>query len=81
MARRWSNVVTRWRVNQPIHLEYRNDLGLEEQAPIVAAARSKQTMGTYSCCGSSWIRKKSGLNWIRGKMKSREMRIILTDRK
>jgi hypothetical protein len=27
----------RWRSNQPIHLEYRNDLGLEEQAPIVAA--------------------------------------------
>ena len=27
----------RWRANQPIHLHYRNDLGLEEQAPIVAA--------------------------------------------
>jgi len=27
----------RWHAKQPIHLEYRNDLGLEEQAPIVAA--------------------------------------------
>jgi hypothetical protein len=27
----------RWKVNQPIHLHYRNDLGLEETAPIVAA--------------------------------------------
>ena len=27
----------RWRLNEPIHLQYRNDLGLEEQAPIVAA--------------------------------------------
>ncbi|MBN2386499.1 MAG: hypothetical protein JXB85_05725 [Anaerolineales bacterium] len=27
----------RWKSNQPIHLLYRNDLGLEEQAPIVAA--------------------------------------------
>jgi hypothetical protein len=26
----------RWRANQSIHLEYRNDLGLEEEAPIVA---------------------------------------------
>jgi hypothetical protein len=32
----------RWRLNQPIHLEYRNDFGLEEQAPIVAA-RSVET--------------------------------------
>jgi hypothetical protein len=27
----------RWRTNEPIHLHYRNDLGLEEKAPIVAA--------------------------------------------
>jgi hypothetical protein len=27
----------RWHDHLPIHLEYRNDLGLEEQAPIVAA--------------------------------------------
>lgn len=27
----------RWRLNQPIHLLYRNDMGLEEQAPIIAA--------------------------------------------
>ncbi len=27
----------RWHTNQSIHLEYRNDLGLEERAPIVAA--------------------------------------------
>ena len=27
----------RWRSNDPIHLHYRNDLGLEEHAPIVAA--------------------------------------------
>ncbi len=27
----------RWRQNEPIHLHYRNDLGLEENAPIVAA--------------------------------------------
>jgi hypothetical protein len=27
----------RWHSNQSIHLEYRNDLGLEERAPIVAA--------------------------------------------
>jgi hypothetical protein len=27
----------RWRLNQSIHLHYRNDLGLEEKAPIVAA--------------------------------------------
>jgi hypothetical protein len=27
----------RWKVNLPIHLHYRNDLGLEEKAPIVAA--------------------------------------------
>jgi hypothetical protein len=27
----------RWKANQPIHLHYRNDLGLEEKAPIVAA--------------------------------------------
>jgi hypothetical protein len=27
----------RWRINEPIHLHYRNDLGLEEKAPIVAA--------------------------------------------
>jgi hypothetical protein len=26
-----------WRANLPIHLHYRNDLGLEEKAPIVAA--------------------------------------------
>jgi hypothetical protein len=32
----------RWREHQSIHLHYRNDLGLEEQAPIVAA-RSVQT--------------------------------------
>lgn len=27
----------RWHANEPIHLHYRNDLGLEEQAPIIAA--------------------------------------------
>ncbi len=27
----------RWHAKESIHLEYRNDLGLEEQAPIVAA--------------------------------------------
>ncbi|MEW6093692.1 MAG: hypothetical protein AB1531_06990 [Chloroflexota bacterium] len=27
----------RWKSNLPIHLHYRNDLGLEEKAPIVAA--------------------------------------------
>jgi hypothetical protein len=32
----------RWHINQPIHLEYRNDMGLAEQAPIVAA-RSVET--------------------------------------
>jgi hypothetical protein len=32
----------RWRQNEPIHLHYRNDLGLEEKAPIVAA-RSMET--------------------------------------
>jgi len=26
-----------WRANLPIHLLYRNDMGLEEQAPIIAA--------------------------------------------
>jgi hypothetical protein len=26
-----------WRANLPIHLLYRNEMGLEEQAPIVAA--------------------------------------------
>jgi len=26
-----------WRLNEPIHLHYRNDLGLEEKAPILAA--------------------------------------------
>ena len=26
-----------WRDRQPIHLHYRNDLGLEEKSPIVAA--------------------------------------------
>jgi hypothetical protein len=32
----------RWRQNEPIHLHYRNDLGMEEKAPIVAA-RSMET--------------------------------------
>lgn len=32
----------RWKVNLPIHLHFRNDLGLEETAPIVAA----RTIGT-----------------------------------
>jgi hypothetical protein len=32
----------RWRTNEPIHLHYRNELGLEEQAPIIAA-RSVET--------------------------------------
>jgi hypothetical protein len=32
----------RWHVNEPIHLQYRNDMGLEEIAPIVAA-RSIET--------------------------------------
>jgi hypothetical protein len=32
----------RWRQNETIHLHYRNDLGMEEQAPIVAA-RSMET--------------------------------------
>ena len=32
----------RWKANLPIHLHYRNDLGLEETAPIVAA----RSMGT-----------------------------------
>ncbi|HTX93233.1 MAG TPA: hypothetical protein VMC09_18605 [Anaerolineales bacterium] len=32
----------RWHASQSIHLQYRNDMGLEEQAPIVAA-RSVQT--------------------------------------
>jgi hypothetical protein len=27
----------RWKANLPIHLHYRNDLGLEEKAPIIAA--------------------------------------------
>ena len=27
----------RWRIKEPIHLHYRNPLGLEEKAPIVAA--------------------------------------------
>ncbi len=31
-----------WRAKESIHLHYRNDLGLEEKAPIVAA-RSVQT--------------------------------------
>ena len=32
----------RWNAREPIHLHFRNDLGLEEKAPIVAA-RSVQT--------------------------------------
>lgn len=32
----------RWHLNEPIHLHYRNNLGLEEKAPIVAA-RSVET--------------------------------------
>jgi hypothetical protein len=32
----------RWHLNEPIHLVYRNDLGLEEKAPIIAA-RSVET--------------------------------------
>jgi hypothetical protein len=32
----------RWNAKEPIHLHYRNDLGLEEKAPIIAA-RSVQT--------------------------------------
>jgi hypothetical protein len=32
----------RWHLNEPIHLLYRNDMGLEEKAPIVAA-RSIET--------------------------------------
>jgi hypothetical protein len=32
----------RWRINESIHLHYRNDLGMEEKAPIVAA-RSMET--------------------------------------
>jgi hypothetical protein len=32
----------RWHLREPIHLHYRNDLGLEEKAPIVAA-RSIET--------------------------------------
>jgi len=32
----------RWKTNLPIHLHYRNDLGLEEKAPIVAV-RSVET--------------------------------------
>lgn len=32
----------RWKANLPIHLHYRNDLGLEEKAPIVAV-RSVET--------------------------------------
>ena len=31
-----------WRAHQPINLHYRNDVGLEQQAPIVAA-RAVQT--------------------------------------
>jgi hypothetical protein len=31
-----------WNAKEPIHLHYRNDLGLEEKAPIVAA-RSVET--------------------------------------
>jgi hypothetical protein len=31
-----------WSAKEPIHLHYRNDLGLEEKAPIIAA-RSVQT--------------------------------------
>jgi hypothetical protein len=31
-----------WHVQKPIHLEYRNDMGLAEQAPIMAA-RSLET--------------------------------------
>jgi hypothetical protein len=27
----------RWNIREPIHLHYRNDLGMEERAPIVAA--------------------------------------------
>jgi len=34
----------RWRTNESIHLHYRNDLGLEEHAPIVAA-RTVETDG------------------------------------
>ncbi len=33
----------RWRANQPIHLHYRNETGLVEHAPIVAA-RSVNTV-------------------------------------
>ena len=35
----------RWRNNLPIHLQYRNDLGLEEEAPIVAARTVKSEDG------------------------------------
>jgi hypothetical protein len=35
----------RWHSNQSIYLHYRNDLGLEEQAPIVAARSVKTDDG------------------------------------
>ena len=36
----------RWSAKEPIHLHYRNELGLEENAPIIAA-RSVQTEGGH----------------------------------
>ena len=35
----------RWKLRLPIHLHYRNDLGLEEKAPIIAARALETTAG------------------------------------
>jgi hypothetical protein len=43
----------RWRTNEPIYLHYRNDLGLEEKAPIVAV-RSVETVDGHMLL--LWVR-------------------------
>ncbi len=46
-----------WSKRNPIHLEYRNDLGLEERAPILAARAVESTDGHVLLL---WVRLDPG---------------------
>jgi len=47
----------RWNSKATIHLEYRNDMGLEEQAPIVAARSVETDDGQVLLL---WIQRRNG---------------------
>ncbi len=57
-----------WNTQSPIHLHYRNDMGMEQAAPILAARNVETPMGMFFCSGYISITIRWSMSSTKGMM-------------